>query len=204
MIEQAEVHDKQVTGDLVEITKGSPATVSYDQRDDEGNVRNSLEFRIKGQDSLSRKLKEDSEYDVDKLDGTSRSVYDVLRFTAMVNNPDMLVRSFNMIKLNLEQRGYTMLRCRNTLNTFNHKNPYRGINTIIKTKDGYKFELQFHTPESLRIKEENHILYKKLSSQNSDEVNQRYIDKMYKNSVTMKSIKDSGTIDSFDNLRRKK
>ena len=36
---------------------------------------------------------------------------------------------------------------------------YRGINTQVKTPDRYTFEIQFHTPQSLAIKQKNHVLY---------------------------------------------
>ena len=202
MIDAAKAHDKQVTNDLLNITKGTAATISYDQKDDEGIVRNSLTYRIKTQDSLSDKLRKDSKYDESKLESTAKEVYDVLRYTALVDDPDMLVKSFHSIKLNLEQQGYTMMRCRNTLDTYNNENPYRGINTVIQTKDRYNFELQFHTTESLRIKEKNHALYKQVSDKNSDKQNQKLLDEMYKNSKAMKNIKNSSSISSFDKFKK--
>ena len=36
---------------------------------------------------------------------------------------------------------------------------YRGVNTVVQTSDGYLFELQFHTADSLRTKEIVHKLY---------------------------------------------
>lgn len=33
---------------------------------------------------------------------------------------------------------------------------------MVKTNSGYTFELQFHTPQSLEIKEENHKLYEEI------------------------------------------
>lgn len=39
---------------------------------------------------------------------------------------------------------------------------YQGINTVFVTPDGNPFELQFHTPESLSMKEEEcHSSYEK-------------------------------------------
>ena len=48
------------------------------------------------------------------------------------------------------------------INTFPIPNTtYKGINTLVKNSNGYIFELQFHTYQSLKIKEENHKLYEK-------------------------------------------
>ena len=38
--------------------------------------------------------------------------------------------------------------------------PYKGVNTIVTSPNGYKFELQFHTPESFEVKpDKNHPLF---------------------------------------------
>ena len=49
------------------------------------------------------------------------------------------------------------VRVKNTLK--DESAVYRGVNTQVKTPDGYTFEIQFHTPQSLAIKEKNHVLY---------------------------------------------
>lgn len=57
----------------------------------------------------------------------------------------------------MEKKGYTFVEIANTLKV--ETSAYRGINTLMKTKDGYVFEFQFHTPQSLEVKEINHKLY---------------------------------------------
>jgi hypothetical protein len=41
-----------------------------------------------------------------------------------------------------------------------HDTGYRGINLTVKHWQGYLFEIQFHTPDSWRVKSETHPLYK--------------------------------------------
>ena len=202
MVAKAAKEEPKVTKDLIDITKGTQATISYAQKDDDGNLRNSLEFKLKGQESLANKLREECNYTVDELGKTP--VYDVLRYTALVGSDDAFVRSYTSIMQNLESRGYDIMRVRNTMNDYNEDKPYRGINTVIKTPTGYNFELQFHTPKSLEIKEINHVLYKKQSRKNTDEENQKIADEMYRNSTKFKNIPNAGTIKSFDKFKEGK
>ena len=39
---------------------------------------------------------------------------------------------------------------------------YRGINATLISPNGQKFELQFHTPESFKLKMETHSLYEEV------------------------------------------
>jgi hypothetical protein len=36
---------------------------------------------------------------------------------------------------------------------------YKGVNVVVHEPDGFKWELQFHTPESQRVKDQMHVLY---------------------------------------------
>ncbi|MEL7571314.1 MAG: head morphogenesis protein, partial [Eubacteriaceae bacterium] len=70
-----------------------------------------------------------------------------------------------------KNKGYTTI---NIYNTWNYEfYPYKGINTVVKTPDGIVFELQYHTPESYKLKNgELHKLYEKqrlLEDTSSDE-----------------------------------
>ena len=65
--------------------------------------------------------------------------------------------NFADIRRPLEGLGYKFVRVKNTLK--DESAVYRGVNTQVKTPDGYTFEIQFHTPQSLAIKEKNHVLY---------------------------------------------
>lgn len=71
---------------------------------------------------------------------------------------------------------------KNTLKSSNVQ--YRGVNTQLKNKDGYKFELQFHTEQSLLVKEENHKLYEQYRVLDNQDVRrkQELAARMVKNS----------------------
>lgn len=99
----------------------------------------------------------------------------------------MLVKGYNIIEIN---------------NTFPIPNTtYKGINTLVKNSDGYIFELQFLTYQSLKIKEENHKLYEKsrLPSTPSEE-KKKLVKKMIENS---KKVIIPNNINEIINLSRK-
>lgn len=87
---------------------------------------------------------------------TKKKVNDVLRYT-FESDAIYFVDNFADIRSSLEGLGYKFVRVKNTLK--DKSAVYRGVNTQVKTPDGYTFEIQFHTPQSLAIKEKNHVLY---------------------------------------------
>lgn len=85
----------------------------------------------------------------------AEKITDVLRYTN-VSDPNYLVKDyFNFVDSFIEE-GYNFIEVKNT---FGIAGPYKGINTLVSDNQGYIFELQFHTPQSLEIKEINHKLY---------------------------------------------
>ncbi|MBS5865725.1 MAG: hypothetical protein KIC37_05145 [Coriobacteriaceae bacterium] len=115
-----------------------------------------LEFRLKSEDSLMRKIESDSTRQRVSPELTAKQIHDVIRYT-YVCEVDKFGSEFSRIRKDLEEDGYTIVRVRNTLKDTDVQ--YRGVNTLLKDKDGYVFELQFHTEQSLRVKETNHKLY---------------------------------------------
>lgn len=115
-----------------------------------------LDFRFKGRGSLERKIVDKSTRKRISQEVYARQVTDALRYTN-ISKPETLVEDFITMKNTLEGKGYTMVEVVNTLKDTDVE--YRGINTLVRTPKGYTFELQFHTPQSLEIKEVNHLLY---------------------------------------------
>ncbi|MBP1299731.1 shikimate kinase [Bradyrhizobium elkanii] len=67
---------------------------------------------------------------------------------------------FRKAVLAFEEQGYTEL---STTNWFRTRNPtYVGIKTVFATPEGYRFEVEFHTPASYQAKLANHDTYKML------------------------------------------
>lgn len=122
-----------------------------------GSTLAGLDFRLKGQQSLARKIRTDSHDKTMSEQEAADSIHDVLRYTYQLQTASF-ADEFARIRAELEKAGYTLVKVKNTLQSTGVT--YRGVNCQFETPDGFKFELQFHTPESLALKEnELHKLY---------------------------------------------
>lgn len=115
-----------------------------------------LKYKIKSRDSLSEKILRKSQTKGLTPRQYGQTVTDTLRYTIVPTNEKFTETYFRCIE-KLKKREYTVVELTNTLKDENAM--YRGINSLVKDSSGYVFELQFHTKESLRVKELNHPLY---------------------------------------------
>ena len=116
-----------------------------------------LDTKIKSVQSLADKMMGDVLKEKISLTGAANKIYDVLRYTLLSEDDDFVENYFKTIEY-LKDQGYNVFRVKNKF--IYEKEAYRAINSIIVSKGGYKFELQFHTPSSLEAKRNNHALYK--------------------------------------------
>lgn len=138
-----------------------------------------LEYSVKSEGSLTRKLvSEQIEKGIDAQAALKR-MNDINRYT-MTHDAANLATATKSALSQLESKGYSVEKIKNT---FAAKDAvYRGINVVLKTPDGGKFELQFHTPESFRVKDKiNHPYYEEArltstSKQRKAELNQIMVD----------------------------
>ena len=130
-------------------------------------------FKIKTFESLLRKIinddnEEKKKKEEEKEKGKEKEIYDTLRYTYIVTFTDPkqtdLSECISHINKLLEDKQINLVR---TKNFFCPNNTYKGINNVY-TYNNYKFELQFHTDTSIKIKEINHYLYEKERSLNSE------------------------------------
>jgi hypothetical protein len=111
-----------------------------------GGKQEGLEFRIKKEESLARKLATEP----------GKPINDSLRYTT-VYEPNQLAGGAEQTMSKLESLGYEKVAVKNT---FEEGSRYMGINTTFKSPEGQIFELQFHTPESFNVKQNlTHGLY---------------------------------------------
>lgn len=190
LIAEAESHSDEVLKDVQDSLKGV-----------EGSVDRGIPFMTKSFKSMRRKLNDKSAEKKLLPEQYAPMVTDALRFTDMVDD-EHYVESFNKMKKALEKMGYEMTEAKNTI----HKEgaDYRGLNTLIETPRGYTFELQFHTPQSFDIKEENHKDYevsRRLST--SEEKRGVLKDRMTDRSLAVKTPKGAETIQNIERHRRK-
>lgn len=121
----------------------------------QGGVMVGLEYRLKSLDSLTRKIyKEVAE---NRAAGNKNYGYDdaiagmkdVGRFT-MVFDESNFKEGVTKALDALEAKGYKITKFKNT---FQPGAPYKGLNCNFVDKNGVTYELQFHIPQSMKVKE---------------------------------------------------
>lgn len=123
--------------------------------DSSGGLMVGMAFRLKRLSSLSRKLesevieqrtKGNENFTIDDAVGNMK---DVARFTMVFDKGNFENNVKNAMD-QLQKSGYKMVRAKNT---FYEGAGYKGLNCNFIDKKGNIFELQFHIPESMKIKE---------------------------------------------------
>ena len=112
----------------------------------------------------------------------SSAVTDVLRYTSVSETKDF-TKSYSQIIVALSRKGYNMIEVTNTLKDVSAS--YRGINTLVQNARGYVFELQFHTKESLEVKEKNHKLYEEQRLASTSKLRKLELDKTMRKNAQM-------------------
>lgn len=137
-----------------------------------------LEYRKKTKASFLRKIDKDtaSSKNPKVVKEALDNIGDALRYT-YVADADNLVEVFKTATEQLETRGYQFAKVKNT---WRKNSAYRGVNCTVIAPDGYhtRFELQFHTPESLELKEGKlHKLYEEARDANTPIERQRELNR---------------------------
>jgi hypothetical protein len=136
--------EQQVTPDLQRIAERSDGTL-------EG-----LEFRLKGEESLKRKLATELAEDPTRsVDDVLSDMKDSVRYTYQFDS-QRYADGVSDARAGLRDAGYDEIKFKNTWG----EDGYQGINGAYRTPDGSgTIEVQFHTPESLEAKMTGHDLY---------------------------------------------
>ena len=162
----ARAHSIRATAERVE------ATITDDLRslEDESMFLTGERYRLKGKDSLSRKLILDASKGqevvaAENIDMAADRIADSVRYTFIINEDDYAAKIPEAIEV-LKAKGYefaTDAKGPKFRNSWKPGNIYQGVNTnFIKMIDGkpIEFEIQFHTPDSFLTKEKyTHLIY---------------------------------------------
>ncbi len=110
-----------------------------------------LDYRLKTKESYLGKIKR--EY---SPEGNTYEVKDIIRYTYTATAKDLVPKAEKAIELH-KDAGYNTDRIKNSW--LDSHNPYNGVNTILSSPNGQKFEIQYHTPESYAVKDQMHKDY---------------------------------------------
>ncbi len=152
-----------------------------------------LKFRLKGIGSASRKIADDAARQGISTRETAYAVSDMVRYTAEFSPEEYVAKTEQMLA-DMERRGFKVTRFRNT---WKPDAPYAGVNVQLAAPNGYRFELQFHTPESFYLKEKiNHPLYEEARLESTSMSRRAELDREMKANVATLTRPDG--IDGFE------
>ncbi len=153
LLAEAEENEPRITAELQNVAQKVSAEMV------------GLENKFKTEDSLIRKLIDAVNGNFEKLPRKAQIINDVLRYT-FVLPIDFYAERFHKTIERLTELGYQIPKNRiwNAWQTIGERfdKGYRGINITVISSQKQKFELQFHTEESFRLKTETHFLYEEL------------------------------------------
>jgi hypothetical protein len=116
----------------------------------------SLENRLKGITRTDEKIKSDALQDYDgDFEAAAANIGDSVRYTMKLDESNYSQGVVNTIE-SLNDAGYKT----RVKNFWQENNTYKGVNAVVTSPNGQIFELQFHTLDSLVVKEINHQIYK--------------------------------------------
>lgn len=118
-----------------------------------------LEHRLKTKESIQRKIETDSlEKGLSEYQA-AEDIKDAVRYTLIASN-DTFVQSYNNFKSIFSALGYSEIRCKNYFVLYKQKKvKHKSVQSVFTTSDGYRFEIQFHTPNSQSAKDKKIPLY---------------------------------------------
>ena len=137
-----------------------------------------LQHRLKSHSSIESKINRDMSEQVGVAPAdVAAGINDLIRYTALIK-PETFLESVKKIQADLEAKGW-MPFDHKYKNFFFPGNSYQGYNTVMVNPDGVRMELQYHTPETITIKERAHDLYVKARELPSgDELREKLNDQM--------------------------
>lgn len=154
----AQRQEPGVTADMQRLAAEGHATLS------------GLEHRIKSPESMTRKITTESPEFGGDAGKTAAHMSDPLRYT-MVLDPKNYTSGVEHTLSSLAAKGYNTKRVKNY---WERGDNYNGVNSALRTPQGLPFELQFHTPQSLDVKQNGaHPLYEKFRT--SNDPRERYL-----------------------------
>ncbi len=182
-------NEPKITNDLCDIA------------DELGTGMYGLDYRLKkasdssdGGCRIAEKIAEDMKKKGMSYEQATDNLSDMVRYTQACT-PENMASNFNRTKEALEKKGYKVVKVKNSWQDYSPERAYRGVNCVFESPNGTRFELQFHTPESLVGKEVQHGQYEEQRSPRTSEARKKELGQiMYKN---MASMKEPARIDTI-------
>lgn len=162
-----------------------------------------LEHKLKTKESIKRKLDKESTEENKLIKDAANDIKDAVRYTTISNNNNF-VKDYNDFKTKMSNKGYTEVRCKNNFTAYQEgKVKHKSVQSIFEDKDGYKFEVQFQTPESQKAKDKKTPLYEERRNPRTSRERAEYLEsEMTKLMDPVPMPKDISSIKSYDKIKR--
>jgi hypothetical protein len=157
LLDEAKKNEQKITKDLKEVALSKKSRLV------------GLKNKFKEQDSLAEKLSNNSIKWNQPLANEAKRNNDTLRYT-MIFSLNKYQSGYKQVLDELAKRGYQVQKMWDAWQMEGTENDtgYRGINVTIISSQMQKFELQFHTAQSFRVKTETHGLYEERRNPKTD------------------------------------
>lgn len=131
-----------------------------------------LEHMLKGEDRLKEKIADYLRAPGVTVRGAVDKVPDAVRFT-LTYEPNRYAEGVLADVDRLREEGFELLKLKNLW----HSDQYKGVNSQWRRPDtGLRFEMQFHSPESLEAKELTHEAYERMRSNTASAAEERELE----------------------------
>ena len=130
---------------------------------EKGGELHGLKYKLKTDKSLAEKIENDVAEKGISHDEAADKINDAVRYTILFDRENFVERVTETQAL-LEEKGWRQYDTKYK-NFFAPGDAYDGYNTVVENvSTGERFELQYHTPESIAIKEKIHPWYKEFQN----------------------------------------
>jgi len=143
---RAAAAEPKTTADVVSLTRGI-----------RGAKNDGLEYRLKSAHSLKRKIATHLRVRGKSVEEIVARINDAVRYIVSIPDGDYSLGADGMTE-GLRAKGYEQVELANYWNV----DGYKGVNSTWRDPaTGQLFEMQFHSPDSLAAKMQEHVLYEK-------------------------------------------
>ncbi|MBN4174276.1 hypothetical protein GSU75_01481 [Pseudomonas savastanoi pv. phaseolicola] len=116
-----------------------------------------MDHQLKSVGSLKEKLKQQMALKNKALEDAVAGVNDALRYSVVLEPPDFTA-GLRGVLASLDDQGHVRVKLNNLF--AKHQPAFKAVNVTMRSPEGALWEIQFHTPDTFRLKEQFHDLYK--------------------------------------------
>ncbi|WP_460409066.1 XopAD/skwp family type III secretion system effector [Pseudomonas amygdali] len=116
-----------------------------------------MDHQLKSVGSLKEKLMQQMALKNKTLEDAVAGVNDALRYSVVLD-PQHFTAGLRGVLASLDDQGHVRVKLNNLF--AKHRPAFKAVNVTMRSPEGALWEIQFHTPDTFRLKEQFHDLYK--------------------------------------------